>query len=449
MNRKFITGLGALAVIFAVTSLGAQDPNYVFDMGSAAGVTGSTVNAGATFTNNGTFVSGWSYGICTADETVAVAVAVFGEETNTINGGAMPGFQSLNIQIGGWTQGVVIDLFGANPIPPGGVVFMASANYDLIGAPGTTTALDFCGTLGPVAVTVVVVVNGLSLVPTASSGNLTILTDPCDLPLEFAFIAPTAGPINYPATAGNGGVAFSADFSLHETTPYPAGVPCGAETQGFSMGVSHDPTLMTVTAAASAGSVAALNGGGGPAFETAGILANGWTIGIVYSLQPPVSTIVFATPQPVVTADYVGAGALVGVAGPTSTPLNWDSTLGAVPVANVVVVGGGSVGADFNDGSVTFNGTTTNPFVGGDCNGDGIINIADIIWALSELFSGGPTRNCPIACDANGDGSYGIADPIYIANYVFLLGPPPAGNPTCGTVPGQTPEDCDPQAACP
>ena len=108
----------------------------------------------------------------------------------------------------------------------------------------------------------------------------------------------------------------------------------------------------------------------------------------------------------------------------------------------MVVVGGGSIAATGVSGTLEFTGTVTQPFNSGDCNGDTIVNIADIVWSLSELFGGGPSANCDIACDSNGDGSYDAADPVYTANYIFLSGPGPVGPSDCGSVPGQTPEDC-------
>ena len=108
----------------------------------------------------------------------------------------------------------------------------------------------------------------------------------------------------------------------------------------------------------------------------------------------------------------------------------------------MVVVGGGSLPANGVDGALEFTGTTTNPYLSGDCNGDTIVNIADIVWSLSELFGGGPSANCEIACDSNGDGIHDAADPVYTANYTFLSGPAPTGPATCDTSAGQTPEDC-------
>ena len=133
----------------------------------------------------------------------------------------------------------------------------------------------------------------------------------------------------------------------------------------------------------------------------------------------------------------------MGVEGASSTPLNFSDMVGTPPVALVVVVDGGSIGAATSDGSLSFNGTTTVAFERGDANGDGIINIADIVSLLSQLFQGVPIE-CAIALDVNGDGNADAADAVYLAAYIFQGGPPPpAPFGTCETVMGQEPEDCD------
>jgi len=441
MNRKFITGLAVIAVACLATSLGAQDPNYIMTMSSGSTVAGGSLTLEALLDNNGGNVAGWSYGVCSPAGISASSVAL--ADTATVNGGAAPGFQSTTVVGTGFTQGVVINLFGANPLPTGTAGFgMAAATYAVDGgaAPGFYQ-LDFCSTLGTPPVATVVVVSGASIPPTTVSGQVEVIDCPG---ASFDYVAPNAGPFNYPADAGAGSVAFSASFSIAETTGSLPGCPGpGAATQGFSMGVSHDGVVLLATSAAVTGAVAAINGGTGPDFETANLFANGWTIGVVYSFAGA-ATVSFSPGAPAVAAGYSGvAGALLGVAGASSTALTWDSGLGSPPVANVVVVGGGSIGAGLVDGSVTLNGTTTLPFVAADCNGDGITNIADIIWLLSQLFLSGPNRNCDIACDANGDGNLDAADAVYTASYIFLGGPPPAGPAGCATLPSQTPEDCE------
>jgi len=85
------------------------------------------------------------------------------------------------------------------------------------------------------------------------------------------------------------------------------------------------------------------------------------------------------------------------------------------------------------------------PFQRGDCNGDGSFNIADGIFTLDSLFSGGPTGDCSDACDANDDGSINIADAVYSLAALFSGGsmPMPPSPGSCGVDPTITdPLDC-------
>ena len=72
----------------------------------------------------------------------------------------------------------------------------------------------------------------------------------------------------------------------------------------------------------------------------------------------------------------------------------------------------------------------------GDANGDGTVNIADVLFILNSLFSGGDTGSCREAADVNDDGSGDISDGIYLLGYLFggLATPPHPGPEVCGTV---------------
>jgi hypothetical protein len=125
--------------------------------------------------------------------------------------------------------------------------------------------------------------------------------------------------------------------------------------------------------------------------------------------------------------------------------------LGTPPVTNVMVIGGQSIAANEVNGRITFTESIREPFIRGNCNDDGIVNIADAVYILSALFqSGADPIDCPEGCDANKDGFNDSSDAVYILNYRFLQGPtPPSPFPNCGTEPGQEPEDCPPQNSCP
>lgn len=61
----------------------------------------------------------------------------------------------------------------------------------------------------------------------------------------------------------------------------------------------------------------------------------------------------------------------------------------------------------------------------GDANGDGSINIADIVFLVAYLFKGGPAPSPLWKADVNGDCKVTIADIVYLVSYLFKGGPPP------------------------
>ncbi|MCZ6794461.1 MAG: FG-GAP-like repeat-containing protein [Planctomycetota bacterium] len=70
------------------------------------------------------------------------------------------------------------------------------------------------------------------------------------------------------------------------------------------------------------------------------------------------------------------------------------------------------------------------PFIRGDSNGDGGVDISDMVFTLLELFAGGSASTCPDAADTNDDGDLNVTDPIFGLHYLFLDGdlPRPGAN---------------------
>ena len=399
-------------------------------------VANTTASVGASFTmtavldNNIGDVQGWSYGLCHT-ASLATVDSVDDADTATVKSGSPADFNEKSTFADGFTQGVVICFTGCAVIPSATTGFqMATGNYTA--TTEGTGSVGYCGTLGSPPTAVVVVVGGASIPPTESNGTLTIVGVPDP---EFNFIAGSSAGNNYPAAGGIGGQTFNVGFSIEEVDNSASGGLFPSDSQGFSLGFASDDALVTPVAVNVTLPFTA-------DFAEDSVFTNGWTLGVVYAFIGGVE-LQFDSAIEVVNVDYEGvAGALAGVEGTSTSPLTMDSGLGDPPVSNVVVVGGGSFGATGVSGSLEFTGTVTQPFNSGDCNGDTIVNIADIVWSLSELFGGGPSANCDIACDSNGDGSHDAADPVYTANYIFLSGPGPVGPSDCGSVPGQTPEDC-------
>jgi len=61
----------------------------------------------------------------------------------------------------------------------------------------------------------------------------------------------------------------------------------------------------------------------------------------------------------------------------------------------------------------------------GDANSDGGIDIADVVYLIAYIFSGGPAPNPLAAGDADCDGSVNIVDAVYLIAYIFSQGPQP------------------------
>jgi hypothetical protein len=61
----------------------------------------------------------------------------------------------------------------------------------------------------------------------------------------------------------------------------------------------------------------------------------------------------------------------------------------------------------------------------GDCNNDGVINSADVVYLINYLFKGGPAPQPLEAGDVNSDGIINSADVVYLINYLFKGGTPP------------------------
>lgn len=65
------------------------------------------------------------------------------------------------------------------------------------------------------------------------------------------------------------------------------------------------------------------------------------------------------------------------------------------------------------------------PYLAGDANSDGGVNLSDIIWEVNYVFKGGPASVPLFLADANADCSVNLVDIVYLVNYVFKSGAAP------------------------
>ena len=276
--------------------------------------------------------------------------------------------------------------------------------------------------------------------------------------MSFLLVAFVAVGMALPVSAGGGDANHIFDITPASQESFPGGnVSLSAQltttidapaagVSGWSYGVCTDPASVSVDSVSNADSGTA-NGGGAPGFESLTIDAGGagWTHGVVIDLFGAVTL-------PPGTAAFTMSSAsctAVGAEG-TSSGADLCGTLGSPPVAVVVVVSGASIAPTTNDGTINIvEVPPASPFIRGDSNNDGGVNIADVVWLLSELFLGGPSTDCPFADDANSDGNVDTADAVYVANYQFMGGAAPAAPfPGCDLVAGQVLEDCT-ESDCP
>ncbi len=182
MNRKVLPCLVAVVLALGASDIGAQqDPAYVLSVENKSASFGGTLSVGAFLdTSGGTVIQGWSFGICHDEAALTLVDATTdGTMTATINGGSPAGFLNIGMPGGGYTLGVVIDLFGQNNLPPSSGNLICIATYDnLMPADGATSDMCPCNTLGTPPVSTVVVVGGSSVEPTTTCGTATTVGIP-------------------------------------------------------------------------------------------------------------------------------------------------------------------------------------------------------------------------------------------------------------------------------
>lgn len=87
------------------------------------------------------------------------------------------------------------------------------------------------------------------------------------------------------------------------------------------------------------------------------------------------------------------------------------------------------------------------PFVRGDANTDGSLDIADAVVSLACLFQSGTPPTCLATADSNGDGVVNISDAVHLLTYLLSGGAaPPAPYPQCGF--GSSTASCAAYAPC-
>ncbi len=61
----------------------------------------------------------------------------------------------------------------------------------------------------------------------------------------------------------------------------------------------------------------------------------------------------------------------------------------------------------------------------GDSNGDGLVDVGDVVFLINYVFRGGPAPDPYLSGDANCDEIADVGDAVYLVNYIFKGGPGP------------------------
>lgn len=335
MVRNFSIFLLALVLSFMASGVHAQDTSFTAGSGDIA--LGGSGTVSMTMDNTGNVIAGWSLGICNDTAFLIATGAASGAGTETSKNGSAPDFNQINFFDDGATQGVVICFTGCASVGDVSGFELLTVDYD--GVAEGSTSLDFCDTLGSPPVETVIVVNGASVAPTQNSGAIEVVGVPGP---EYVYTAPSE-TVTFDGNTGIG--SFAAVISVSETDNSAQGAPFPNPTQGFSMGLANDSTLLTPLAVTETLPFSA-------DFAESNILGDGWTIGVVYSFTGA-NTLAFDAPTDVVSVDYdTVAGGLIGSTVNVETSLSWSNSLGSPPVENVIVVAGASIAPSLEDGAI-------------------------------------------------------------------------------------------------
>jgi len=399
-------------------------------------------------------VQGWSYGLCHDPARLVAQSAVAGADTATVYGGSPPWFEEIDILAGGVTHAVIICSDCPVTLPTGLdfedlLVTYRAADLGPADPDPVVTPVSPCHeALGDPLVRAVYTKGGLSYLAGLVPGSVTIQKRQ----LGFRYFGADENLLQIRPATGEEALVLDVPVFLGEDRD-PGADP--SRVQALSAGLEYPGDRLEVIEVLPGAALAAVNGGSGPDFFHAGILADCFHGEAVVSMGAPFDVILPApdhTPDTEILLVKMGAVApfYQGIAAPVTVSLPFTDACDSPPVRNVVVVGGRSRPPLTEPIEITVVPVVQVPFVRGDANIDGRVDIADPIWILNELYQSGPVASCRAAKDANADRRVDSSDAVYLINYQFLDGaPPPAPFPACGVYPEQVLEDCEAFSQCP
>ncbi len=213
--------------------------------------------------------------------------------------------------------------------------------------------------------------------------------------------------------------------------------------EGYTIVLGFDPVVLTLDSIRTLGTDA---GALGVEFEIPNInnVTGTAILAVILDFLPPYDGTLLASGsgQSIATGTFSVASSASG-----TTSLAPTDGLGSPPSDNSFVAGGLSIFPALVAGTVTIGGgpppPSDPPFIRGDSNRDGSVDVSDGTFIQNWLQSGGAGPTCLDAADVNDDGAVDLGDSVFLFNYLFTGSTPPSAPfPLTGSDPTTDLLDC-------
>ncbi len=410
-----------------------------------------TLTAEVQIDNSSPQVYGWSYGICFDQDLLSVVETADGADTAVVKNGNSPDWALSEICSNGVSRGIIIDMMlgTALPVRQGFRDFeltlrartLSPAEPDVV-----TTEIRPCheAVCEPPTRAVWTDAGGTSFLAALAPDTVSVYRKV----VYIRYVAPQNARIPIDPVTGDSLGTRTVRIALEEVFPSGVGTSTPALIQGFSLGMSYDPTQIVLEGLSPGTGLAGFNGGTGPSFFEAAVESTCFHATATISLAAPFEFLTAASPVQVLAVDLsVPSGVYGAITDAVPVTIAFVDTCGTPPVQNVVLVGGEELAVrDVSENSLELlvDPNVRNPFIRGDANADGRTDVGDAVWMIQELFLDGVTGTCTFSKDANADRRFDLSDVVYLIGYLFQhrFSPPSPPFPECGVVPDQLEEDC-------
>jgi hypothetical protein len=203
-------------------------------------------------------------------------------------------------------------------------------------------------------------------------------------------------------------------------------VNTGEGPQSWSISVRHDPSVLELVEAGTAGTVVERVAAETSVFEVTELVDNetgtGFLSAVILGMDRPYSLPPLGQERIARVRYRVREEAAEGARAEVAYRDGLRQS--GVPIQNLVVFPAGP--AEPARGTMAVRVIAVG-FARGDLNGDGTADLADAAAILSWLFRGDADPDCLDAADSNDDGGLDVADPVFLLRGLFMgeRSPPP------------------------